>query len=246
MDFINKYTKEELAQEINRIANCANDDLVVIFTNTHGVNSNGESDGEIDSNIYFGGFTRNECVSALNTLKYRLKASIYEVIEVTPCIVAVYPEEFVDFDPSSVDAEDFLSNYIEEHLDEIDNYGTDSDRFTIEYDYKPIMGDIFIKWSWQQHLGYARKFYAVCRCDENSMTELYYKDDGKVGSVMASQLVSNEEIGGINTKAELVDLIKRRVKVMDRWRSLENLDLSIRDMFETDYCTGIMNPLPTE
>lgn len=246
MDFINKYTKEELAQEINRIANCANDDLVVIFINTHGVNSNGESDGEIDSNIYFGGFTRDECVNALNTLKLRLEASIYEITEVSPCRVAVYPEEFEVFNPSAVDAEDFISEYIDNHMDEIDNYGTDSDSFLIEYEYKPIQGDIFIKWSWQRHLGYARKFYAVCRCDDSSMTELYYKDDGKVDSVMASQLVSNEEIADIKTKAELVYLINRRVKAMDRWQSLENLDMYIRDLFDTDYCTGTMNPLPTE
>lgn len=233
----------DFSQIINRINSNELDSIYVVTSERYKDDGEESSPIEDSGEIYFAGSSIDEARTCIAKVEAAKTPDEYEMIRLDAYECPVSPEDFMSFDPSTGTAEEFISNYIDEHFDEAESLATyDWAIRIIRPDYEPIEDGILVYWSWVQHVGYAREFKKLEYCLDRD--PLICKPTDKVYVPQCSLLVSPSEVQSCKSASELRDLIEKRLDQMGRWRNSYDVDWFLKDEYYFKEVVGKIRHLP--
>lgn len=115
------------------------------------------------------------------------------------------------------------------------NDGEEIDSCTIFPEWKPIKDAIIVKWSWETHVGYARKFHELSRGGYDETEEdLITGNEESLFRPNLSLVLWKEDIEGL-TNEEIRDCLEEELLLATdnywRWRNPDALRMQINEMF---------------
>lgn len=167
-----------------------------------------DAHGEYLPTMYF---NEEDARTAINALIPTLEADFGEYLSINLMYGTVEPDDLENLDWEAIEnhgEECFTDANLFDIINENDS-AEDIEYFYKYYEYKKLEGSILVFWSWQQHVGYCRKFEDVRYAYNDEDEKMCIKED-RTYNTQCDVLCEAGELEGLS-REEIRDLVSRKL-----------------------------------
>ena len=171
-------------------------------------NEGSDAEGELLPTMYF---SEDDARAAINALLPTLKVDFGEYLSINLMYGTVEPDDLEDLDWVAIEnhGEDYFTDADLFEIINENGSADDIEYFYKYYEYKKLEGSILVFWSWQQHVGYCRKFEEVRYAYSDEDEKICIKED-RVFHTQCDVLCEASELEGLS-REEVRNLVSQKL-----------------------------------